>query len=174
MESIIYLATSDESFALTLCQIVAKWGFIILRDIPPETTIFEQSLGRRISVVLLDIRQHEQAALQLLQNIKEKMPEIEAILINRSENVRGAMTGMQAGAEDEIIAPFDTAELKKKIMAACRRHKKRSHKKESRSLFDRFSDSMAAATFAQAGEFETAVDFLDGPEPGRKQKKKSD
>lgn len=173
MESLIYLATPDINFAETLCRMVADWGFAVQHDILPEKTTMAHH-QEQIAVILLDVRLDEHSALKLLQTIKAERPEVEAILINRPENIRVSMSGMQAGAGDEIIVPFDTAELKNKIQAGCKRYEKRRRKKGHRSLLDRFSDSMAAATFAQAGEFNTAADFLDRPEADGHPRKKVD
>jgi len=69
------------------------------------------------------------------------------------------MAGMQAGAADEITVPIDTDTLRATIASVCSTRKT----KRKRSIFKMFGDAMAAVAFAQAGEFDTAVDLLDGP-----------
>ncbi|MCX5876473.1 MAG: hypothetical protein NT087_09335 [Deltaproteobacteria bacterium] len=122
-------------------------------------------------IVLLDIRQTGNEGPHPLLAIREKMPAAEIILINRPDNIPLSIAGMQAGAADELIAPFDTSTLKNSISAALARWKKRQGKK---TLFQRFGDAMAAATFAQAGEFDTAIAMLDSeeeaPRPSNREK----
>lgn len=137
-------------------------------DIRTETDV--PPLANQVDIVLLDIRQHQHEALTLLRGIKQTLRDAEVIVINRAGNIRSSMEAMQAGADDEIIAPCDTRSLKKKVMAACRRQEKRRRKREKRSFLGIFSDSMAAATFAQAGEFDTAVDLMNDLQKKRQAK----
>ena len=121
----------------------------------------------RAEIVLLDIRQASSAGPHPLLAIREKIPEAEVILINRPDNIPLSIAGMQAGATDELIAPFDTNSLRNSISAALGRRRKQQGKK---SLFRRFGDAMAAATFAQAGEFDTALSLLDDKEDEEREK----
>lgn len=173
MEAIIYVLTHDEIFAETLCSTLGQLGFSSATPGSKDALLAIDN-DEKGYVVLLDIRQHHTEAINYLHSLKQARPEIEVILINRPDSIRISMTAMQAGAGDELIAPFDTAVLKKKIMAACRRREKLLKKSAKRSLLSRFSDAMAAATFAQAGEFDTAVDLLDGPAPWPAVPKKED
>jgi hypothetical protein len=81
------------------------------------------------------------------------------------------MVAMQAGASDEILVPCDTGILKKKITDALKRRKKLSGKKRRMSFLRILSESMAAATFAQAGEFDAAIDYM---KESRKSSEKQD
>ena len=150
------IVSSDAGFAETMQARLQEWDLTValsggLAHLLP--------LGAEI--VLLDIRQDNNEMLNLLLSIRERMPAAEVILINRPDNIPLSIAGMQAGAADELIAPFDTSTLKNTISAALGRWKKRQGKK---SLFQRFGDAMAAATFAQAGEFDTALSMLDSEE----------
>ena len=164
MEAIIYVLTHDEVFAETLCLTIGQLGFSCATTKGGDDR-FAIGHDEEADVVLLDIRQQHDEAINCLHSLKQTRPGIEVILINRPDSIRISMVAMQGGAGDELIAPFDTAALKKKIMAACSRHEKRLQKSTKRSLLNRFTDAMAAATFAQAGEFDTAVDLLNGPAP---------
>ncbi len=162
MEAKIRVLTHDEVFAATLCATLGQLGFASVRPGGGDGR-FAIGPDENVDVVLLDIRQQHDEAINCLRSLKQARPEIEVIMINRPDSVRTSMAGMQAGAGDELIAPFDTAVLKKKVTAACRRLGKRLKKGSRRSLLTMFSDAMAAATFAQAGEFDTAVDLLNAP-----------
>jgi len=154
MQATALIVSNDAGFAETMQALLQGWGMTVALSgesaPPPETEI-----------VLLDIRQASNEGPHPLLAIREKMPAAEIILINRPDNIPLSIAGMQAGAADELIAPFDTSTLKNSISAALGRWKKRQGKK---SLFQRFGDAMAAATFAQAGEFDTAIAMLDGKE----------
>jgi DNA-binding NtrC family response regulator len=152
MQATALIVSGDASFAETMKGLLQGWGVTVALsgESPP---------GIGTEIVLLDIRQASSEGAHPLLAIREKMPEAEVILINRSDNISLSIAGMQAGAADELIAPFDTNALKKSISAAIGRRKKQQGEK---SLFRRFGDAMAAATFAQAGEFDTALSMLDG------------
>ncbi len=155
MQATALIVSSDAGFAETMKALLQAWGMTVAlsgESTPPPTGT---------EIVLLDIRMASNEGMHPLLAIREKMPAAEIILINRPDNISLSIAGMQAGAADELIAPFDTSTLKNSISAALVRWKKRQGKK---SLFQRFGDAMAAATFAQAGEFDTAIAMLDGEE----------
>lgn len=157
MQATALIVSNDAGFAETMMSRLQSWGLTVALSGGPTPP--PPSGGAEI--VLLDIRQNSSDGLNLLLLIKEKMPATEIILINRQDNIPLSIAGMQAGAADELIAPFDTEALKNAISQAMRRRKKRQGKK---SLLRRFGDAMAAATFAEVGEFDTALSLLDGEE----------
>ena len=158
MQATALIVSNDAGFAETVQTRLQGWNLTVALS---EGSANALSLGAEAEIVLLDIRQTSNEGPHPLLAIREKIPAAEIILINRPDNIPLSIAGMQAGAADELIAPFDTSTLKNTISAALRRRKKRQGKK---SLFQRFGDAMAAATFAQAGEFDTALSMLDGDE----------
>ncbi len=160
MQATAFIVSSDACFAETMQGLLQGWGITaaLSGESPPQPPL-------ETEIVLFDIRQADSEALHPLLAIREKIPEAEVILINRPDNIPLSIAGMQAGAADELIAPFDTSALKNSISAALGRRKKRQGK---RSLLRRFGDAMTAATFAQAGEFDTALSLLDGDEEAQR------
>jgi DNA-binding NtrC family response regulator len=112
-----------------------------------------------IDVVLLDVRQKGSDALGVLAILQQKQPEAQVILVSSQDNISMAMEGMRHGAADEITVPLDIGSLKQKVTAALARKKALTRKTKS-SFRKAFEDVMVAATFAQAGEFETARETL--------------
>ncbi len=165
MQATALIVSSDAGFAETMQARLQEWDLTVALS-----GGLAQPLPLGAEIVLLDIRQDNNEMLNFLLSIRERMPAAEVILINRPDNIPLSIAGMQAGAADELIAPFDTSTLKNTISAALGRWKKRQGKK---SLLQRFGDAMAAATFAQAGEFDTALSMLDsdGEEPSSDREK---
>ncbi len=152
----VLLVSDDTDFVKTMKSFLQRWGMVV--EVAAE---FAYLPGGMVDIVLYDIRKQESNGLSLLSIIRTKMADAEIILVNQPNNIQLSMAGMQAGANDEILSPFDTAILKKKIASAIQCRKKRRRKK---SFFKRFEDAMAAIAFAQAGEFDTAVDLMDESE----------
>lgn len=162
MQATTLIVSSDADFAETMKVRLQGWDLTVALA---GGSLNPLSFMAETEIVLLDLRQGNSEGLALLLAIREKMPAAEVIIINRPDNIPLSIAGMQAGAVGELIAPFDTSTLKKTISAALQRRKKRQGKK---SLFRRFEEAMAAATFAQAGEFATAIALLDNEEDEKK------
>jgi DNA-binding response OmpR family regulator len=150
------IVSDDPDFTKTMKSLLQRWGMVV--ESAGEVAYLPVGV---MDIVLLDIRKQEGNGLALLTTIRARMSDTRIILVNRPDNIQLSMAGMHGGADDEIISPFDTVTLKKKISSAIQRRKKRQGKK---SLFKKIEDAMAAITFAQAGEFDTAVDLLNEPE----------
>ena len=72
------------------------------------------------------------------------------------------VVGLFDASEDlkQVVSQVEQ-QLRKKITTAMKRRTVRLKALENKTLLDTFHDSMVAATFAQAGEFETAVSVLE-------------
>ncbi len=170
------LVVSDDSlFADSLCRRLEIWGLRVVRQAwQPLKTAGSVLCGPLI--VLLDIRQSDAALVAEMAGGLQRPHEREIILVNRPDNIQASMAGMRAGADDELTVPFDVEWLRQAVAAAKTRLSRQSKPGHRRSFLQAFSDAMAAATFAQAGDFDTAVEMLDPPQaaapPGRHDKKK--
>lgn len=70
-----------------------------------------------IDIVALDIRMPKTNGLELLQNIKKTVPDIEVFLITGYPSVSTAVEAIQIGAYDYVIKPFD----REAVLAVVRR-----------------------------------------------------
>jgi len=173
MKSVIFLETQDIYFDETLSSMLERWGLSVLRPAAGQPTVPELQ-KRSVDVILLDIRQQGPNMINLLLDIKKALPDIEVIIINTADNIKNSMEAMRAGADDEIMAPFDSSELQKRINEACRRSRIKLSKSRKRSLSEMFGNVMNAAVFAQAGEFETAIELLNADRSERSGIKRKD
>jgi len=159
MTMAVLLETRDTIFAQNLTKTLQQWGLGAFHKVDEQDMCSLTERGQ-VEVVLLDIRHSLDNTVGQLLSIRENLPDAEIILINSHDNIRASMAAMQAGANDEILFPCDTGILKSKITDALKRRKKRPGKKQGMSFFRTLSESMAAATFAQAGEFDAAIDYM--------------
>lgn len=163
MAASVQIVSVDISFAELLRAKLITWG--IAANIGDEYLQSAQhgATEGKIDVLLLDVRQQGALVLSRLASAREAFSGLEIVLINSPDGISASMEGMRAGAADELTAPIDAATLKKKIFAAVRRRQKalKAAAGKKKSLVGMFEQAMAAATFAQAGEFDTALQMLD-------------
>lgn len=166
MNPVVRIVSADQPFAELLRDKLQGWGLTAtLGDEQPQEAVQAAAAGQ-VDVVLLDIRQQAATMLNRLAAAMKGLTGVEVVLINTAEGINASMEGMRAGASDEVTTPLDAATLQQKIMAAVRRRQKakKAAARKKRSLRSMLEQTMAAATFAQAGEFDTAMEFLKDSE----------
>jgi DNA-binding NtrC family response regulator len=173
MESRIRIVSPDRAFAESIGSRLAGRGVSVA--VEPDLERVTPSLldEERVDLVLLDVRQRADGVLGWLASTKRALPAVEVVLLNVSGEIRLSIEGMRAGASNELSAPIDAGALRSAVSAALRRRKKRLGRARP-SLLERFERAMSAATFAQAGEHETARELLDeGGPPARRARGKA-
>jgi len=164
MRPTVQIVSSDQPFAALLCGKLRGWGLTTATGTEYPQEAVQAAAAGEVDVVLLDIRQQAATMVSRLAAAMHGMTGLEVVLINTPEEINASMEGMRAGASDEVTTPLDAATLRKKIMAAIRRRQKakKAASRKKRSLWGMLEQTMNAATFAQAGEFDTAMEFLKG------------
>jgi DNA-binding NtrC family response regulator len=161
MNSTVLLVVEDPFFLQNLSESLKPLKALVVTAGNKHEAL-EVCANHEVDLALLDIRQQGNDAMQVLARLKKNQPETEVILLSDPENVALAMEGMRQGASDEITFPFDIDSFKKTIKSALRRIKVHRKVCRERTLLNVFEDTMMAATFAEAGEFETAQDIYKG------------
>ena len=162
MSSTVLLYVEDSSFLKNLSGSLKCLKASVVTAESKHEALEVCSSNREVDLVLLDIRQQGNDAMQVLARLKKKQPETEVILLSDSQNITFAMEGMRRGASDDITVPFDINLFRKKIKSALRRRKAHLAASRKRTLLNVFEDTMMPATFAEAGEFETAQNIYKG------------
>jgi DNA-binding NtrC family response regulator len=168
MPARVRIVSPDSDFAEAVGRRLHGWGLSVavesdFRRVAPPAEGDEQD-----DLVLLDVRRCDDGLLGWLSALKQALPALEVVLLNLPGQVAISIAAMRAGASSELSAPFDLAALRRVVSDALRRRRKRLEGARP-SLLERFHRAMAAATFAQAGEFDTARELLaDDEPPGRR------
>lgn len=155
----VHIVSGDVAFAGSLGQRLHEWGLSVAIESDFTRVTPSVAARERLDVVLLDVRRCEDGLLGWLSALKRALPALEIILLTLRGQVATSIAAMSAGASMELSAPFDLAALRSAVSAALHRRRKRLDAARP-SLLERFQRAMSAATFAQAGEFETAREML--------------
>ena len=77
-------------------------------------------------MVVLDIGLPRMSGMELLQHLRRKGSDLPVLLLTARDTVRDRVAGLEAGADDYLVKPFDLAELVARIRALLRRAHGRS------------------------------------------------
>jgi DNA-binding NtrC family response regulator len=169
MPARVRIVSPDAAFADSLGHRLYEWGLAVAIESDFRRVTAADGGEGQDDLLLLDVRRCEDGLLGWLSSLKQAAPALEVILLNAPGQVAVSIAAMQAGASSELSAPFDLAALRRAVSVALRRRRKRLDRARP-SLLERFQQAMSAATFAQAGEFETAKDILADAKPARRKR----
>jgi len=113
-------------------------------------------------VVVLDLKMPGIDGMEVLRRIRKAYPNVQVIMLTGHGSDKDEKEARNLGAFEYLQKPVEIDTLMKKI--------KKAYKQK-------FESSMMAATFAEAGEFDTAKDILKADEENdekKKDKKKKD
>ncbi len=160
----ITLVSGDAGLAETIGDRLREWGLTtrLVEDVALLTPGPEESATA--GVVILDIRSGAASSLRWLKEVRAQRPAPEVILVNNQDRLTTSLEGMRAGAAAELTVPIDLGEMRRVLMAALTEVTSHLGSKPGRNFSRFFRQTMAAITYAQAGEFETALDFMNDPE----------
>ncbi len=118
METIHLLLVDDEdSFRQPLSKRLAKRGFVVEQAADGNQCL--ALLGeKRIDVVVLDVKMPGMSGIDVVQNIKNKYPTIEVILLTGHATTASGVEGIKSGAFDYLTKPIELDQLVNKITQA--------------------------------------------------------
>lgn len=166
----ITLVSGDAGLSETIGERLREWG--LTTRLVDNVALLAPWPGEALAggVVILDIRREAAPSLRWLREVRALGPAPEVILVNNPDRLTTSLEGMRAGAAAELTVPIDLGEMRRVLMAALSKITTRLGRKGGSSFRRFFRQTMAAITYAQAGEFETALDFMESQDrqPGRK------
>ena len=140
----VLLVDDEEKFVEALSERLQ------MRDMENETVYDgEEALSfvddREPDVMVLDLKMPGIDGMEVLRRVKKKFPAIQVIILTGHGTDRDEEESRRIGVFDYLKKPVDIELLVSRIKAA--------HK-------DKIEGSMAAAAFAEAGEYDTARDVM--------------
>jgi DNA-binding NtrC family response regulator len=113
----VLMVDDEKDFLNTLTKRLVKRGLDITCANSGEEALSVVK-GKKIDVVVLDVRMPGIDGIQTLKDIKKINPSIEVILLTGHANIDVAMEGMKIGAFDYLMKPIDIDELLYRIQDA--------------------------------------------------------
>ncbi|MEV6395803.1 response regulator transcription factor [Streptomyces sp. NPDC051907] len=121
----LLLVEDDDHVAAALSAVLAKHGFQVvharngedaLKAVLPATNPQKPPFG----VVLLDLGLPDQDGFQVCGKIR-KLTSTPVIMVTARSDIRSRIHGLNLGADDYVVKPYDTGELLARIHAVSRR-----------------------------------------------------
>ncbi|MEU3605790.1 response regulator transcription factor [Streptomyces sp. NPDC035033] len=121
----LLLVEDDDHVAAALSAILAKHGFAVTHARNGEEAlqaVLPTAQGDRPSygVILLDLGLPDQDGYQVCARIR-KLTTTPVIMVTARSDVRSRIHGLNLGADDYVVKPYDTGELLARIHAVSRR-----------------------------------------------------
>jgi len=140
----VLLVDDEEEFVQTLSERLK------MRDVGSDVAYNgEQALqfvhDEVPDVMVLDLRMPGIDGMEVLRRIKKAYPEVQVIILTGHGTKRDEEEARRLGAFDYLQKPVDVDHLIKRLRLAFQK---------------KMEDSMVAATFAEAGEFQTAKEVM--------------
>ena len=106
----ILIVDDEKNYPLVLSAVLQEEGFEALTATSGEEAleIIEHS---DVDLVLTDMKMPKMDGIELLENIKQKDPELPVVMMTAHGTVEKAVEAMQKGAYNYILKPFDNEQL---------------------------------------------------------------
>ncbi|MGD9484003.1 response regulator transcription factor [Streptomyces sp. TRM70308] len=119
----LLLVEDDEHVAAALTAVLARHGFRVVHARTGEEALerlLPDDSGAPFAVVLLDIGLPDQSGFEVCGRIRRQSG-TPVIMVTARADVRSRIHGLNLGADDYVVKPYDTGELLARIHAVSRR-----------------------------------------------------
>ena len=105
-EKVKVLVVDDEEGPREALRMILKDEYEVYTAASGEEAL-KRMLEKGVDIIALDIKMPKTNGLELLQNIKKSVPDVEVFLVTGFPSVSTAVEAIQSGAYDYVIKPFD-------------------------------------------------------------------
>ena len=151
--SIRIMIVDDEEIVLRSCQRILGGGEYLVDAVQSGPEALRKADETDYDIVVLDIMMPGMDGLEVLQQLKERHPGVDVIMITGLSEISTAVQAMKLGAYDYLPKPFDPDELKHVVERGLERRRlleeNRSLKSEVDSKY-RFENIIGSSPAMQA------------------------
>lgn len=117
----LLLAEDDRMIAEAVSGSLQDAGYVVDR-VASGTEAVAALAGQPYDLMLLDLGLPGQDGLQVLQAVRGGRNPVPVLIVTARDDLGSRLAGLDGGADDYIVKPFDMAELLARIRAVLRRH----------------------------------------------------
>lgn len=147
------LIVDDEEIVIHSCRRILSDSCYAVDSAPEGWTALRKIDETDYDVIILDIMMPKIDGLEVLQQVKERHPDVAVVMITGLSQIQTAVKAMKLGAFDYLPKPFDPDELKHVVDRALERRQllqeNRNLKMEANSKY-RFENIIGASAPMQA------------------------
>ena len=120
----VLIVDDDAKFRAFLEEVLTGKGHACetAEDVKSAKRLIEKGLAGEL--ILLDVMMPDQSGWELLEWLRERGDQTPVIFVTARHAVEERVKGLQLGADDYIIKPFEYPELLARVDAVVRRHQK--------------------------------------------------
>ena len=118
----LLLAEDDTILADALLTRLSRLGFQVCHA-ADGLLAQQQLLTEAFDAVILDIGLPGQSGLDVLRNVRVHKPALPILILTALDSMEDRVAGLDAGADDYLVKPFEFPELEARIRALLRRHR---------------------------------------------------
>mgnify|MGYP000590522770 CR=1 FL=1 len=116
----VLVIEDDPSLREIICRSLEKERYVT-EEAPDFQTALEKTADYTYDCILLDIMLPDGNGLDLLEELKKENKKENIIIISAKDSLEDKVTGLEGGADDYIVKPFEMKEVLARIHAVLRR-----------------------------------------------------
>src|SRR6516164_11563653 len=113
----LLLVDDDDDMRDDLVQLFRKQGHEVTAAVSGEDAL-NKAAHARFDIALLDLQLPGISGIDLLAKLKERQPELEALMLTAHSSIETAVEAMRRGAYDYLTKPFRAADLEVHVQKA--------------------------------------------------------
>jgi two-component system response regulator HydG len=111
------LVVDDEPSLLRALELLLRRAGCHVVALESPTAAAQRLLEEDFDVALLDVKMAELSGLELLEQLKRRRPEVEAVMMTGHATVETALAALKAGAYDYLTKPFEDVDVVVRVVA---------------------------------------------------------
>lgn len=116
----ILIVEDEEVLSAFLCKGLKQLGFAVDAAIDGEEALLAYRLGV-YDLIILDLNLPKVSGIEVLRRIREKDRDIKILILSARSSVSDKVKGLDEGANDYLVKPFDFAELAARVRSLIHR-----------------------------------------------------
>lgn len=116
----ILLVEDEKALSMYIAKGLTNRGYAVDAVYDGEAALFEYSVNE-YDLIVLDLNLPKKDGIEVLQEIRKENTDIKIIILSARSKVDDRILGLDEGANDYLIKPFDFGELEARIRSLLRR-----------------------------------------------------